>query len=225
MQVQNKPVPMMEKNAVAQKKDAKTEKTTTTESQGSAQASNSKEAQSTKEQTSTYLKVISRLEKVLKEKGSAPEKAIKGFAKAIEIRLKEMQDQEKKSILLIPEAKAMEIKSLEDLPEKVETALMEKTPEGREKVLELLKQPQFAELMDSKKEKAQTYEPPKGGKGTPPEIEKTAKKPTQTVGKPENKEDATATKKSQPMDKAAGVYANVAASTTKAAPVSKATAA
>jgi len=80
MQVQNQPVPTMEKNAVSQQKDIKSGKMGKQETQtkDTAKTEQSTEPKSPAENTSVYLKVLSRLENMLKTE-EVPEKAVEGF--------------------------------------------------------------------------------------------------------------------------------------------------
>ncbi|MBF0349500.1 MAG: hypothetical protein HQM11_00620 [SAR324 cluster bacterium] len=168
MQVQNNPVAMTDKNPVSQKKELQSDKAELKGDSGVEKKDGTLE--SDKEKTSVYLKVVSRLESMIK-KGDLSETSLKGFSKAVQTRLEEMKENDKKTLSMLEEFKALKLEGLEKIPEFLEKNM--KNPQNAEKILALLKHPKFAELMDAKREQPpQTYSPQslgvKGGKNLTP---------------------------------------------------------
>lgn len=111
------------------------------------------------DEKSMYLKVVSRLENLL-QKEALPEKALKGFMKAVNARLQAAAAPDKKMVLNTPEAKALEIGKIEDFSEKIKEGL--EGEENSSKVLALLKQPKFVELMNGQTKSATPVYGPDG---------------------------------------------------------------
>ncbi len=159
MQVQNSAVPTtMERPNSAANKEVHSGKA---EKAGHPSAGAEKAEQSAgkakTENTSSYLKVLSRLENML-EKEDMPEKALEVFANAVKKRLDDAKEPDKKGVINLPEAKALELEKLDQVPEKIQESL--KNKEGSEKLLSLLKHPKFVELMKDPQEQApKTYGP------------------------------------------------------------------
>lgn len=115
------------------------------------------EAATEVENGSSYLRVISRMENMA-QKQELNDLAIESFAKAIKIRVGEMTDPEKRTLLSSPEAKNIGLKQIDELPKKILEMLRDKDLKNNDKVFNLLKQPSFAELMSEKaKQPAKTY--------------------------------------------------------------------
>lgn len=161
MQVQNKAAsPSIEKKSADVKKEVKSEKTNkTTAKEANISKTENTEGKKTDEQTSAYLKVVSRIENTLKkEEGELPEVAVEGFANAVKTRLEDLSDDEKKTIFKLKEIKPLKLEDIEQLPDKIKTSLKDK--KSADTILALLKQPKFAELMDSNsKNPPKTYSP------------------------------------------------------------------
>ncbi|MBF0280299.1 MAG: hypothetical protein HQM13_21050 [SAR324 cluster bacterium] len=158
MQVQNTAVSSKDQPLASQNKEIKTAKPAIAGKKDvSAEKAAESPPQKTSEQTSTYLKVLSRLENMIK-KDELPDKAVESFTKAVTTRLKEADDQEKKVLLGTVEAKALKIKNVDDIPKMIEDGLED---DGQmAKVFALLKQPQFVELMNGEdNQSSQTYGP------------------------------------------------------------------
>ena len=103
---------------------------------------------------SAYLKIVSRLENLNARQDSLPEPAIQGFVKGLQKQLAEMNDHEKAMLLRIPEVKSLNVKNAEELIDKIEDKLTD--GQADLKLFELLRQPQFVELIDPS-QKMQTY--------------------------------------------------------------------
>ena len=143
MQIQHTPSPIKEHASTLQKKaptsdNGKGQAPSLEKSAGLASPKDSQEQ-------STYLKVVSRLEHML-QKEALPEKALKGFLKAVNARLESATAHDKKMVLNTPEAKALEIVKVAEFVEKIEEGL--EAQENVPKVLALLKQPKFIEMMN-----------------------------------------------------------------------------
>ena len=110
------------------------------------------------QEMSAYLKIISRLENLNARQDSLPEPAIQGFIQGLEKQVAQMNDHEKALLLRIPEVKSLNVKNAEELIDKIEDKLTD--GQASLKFFELLRQPQFVELIDPSR-KVQTY----GNKG------------------------------------------------------------
>ena len=102
------------------------------------------ESQITKDSTSKYLKVLSRIENLVKN-DSLPETALESFIKALEKKFEELSDNQKNTIFNLPESKQINITNLETLKEKIKVNL--KSKEKSTEILNLLKKTEFVELM------------------------------------------------------------------------------
>ena len=111
-----------------------------------------------KDKTSKYLKVLTRIEGFL-AKDALPEIAVKGFVGAVKKQLNQLNESEKQSLLKLPEARALDLKNLEELPEKIEEKLV--NPDSAKDMMSLLKNPRFASLMKTEESAklAGTYKP------------------------------------------------------------------
>ncbi len=158
MQVQNTVVSTKDQANASHNKEVKTGKVDQAEQQKkSIEKVAASTEQKTAEQTSMYLKVLSRLENMIK-KEELPEKALEGFTKAIAVRLEEAKESDRKLIAGLAEAKAFEVKTASEIPEKIQEGLEDK--ETATKVFALLKHPKFVELMEKKNEQSsKTYGP------------------------------------------------------------------
>ena len=107
---------------------------------------------------SAYLKIVSRLENLNARQDNLPEPAIQGFIQGLEKQVAQMNDHEKALLLRIPEVKSLNVKNAEELIDRIEDKLTD--GQASLKLFELLRQPQFVELIDPSR-KAQTY----GNKG------------------------------------------------------------
>ena len=107
---------------------------------------------------SAYLKIVSRLENLNARQDNLPEPAIQGFIQGLEKQVAQMNDHEKALLLRIPEVKSLNVKNAEELIDRIEDKLAD--GQASLKLFELLRQPQFVELIDPSR-KAQTY----GNKG------------------------------------------------------------
>ena len=107
---------------------------------------------------SAYLKIVSRLENLNARQDNLPEPAIQGFIQGLEKQVAQMNDHEKALLLRIPEVKSLNVKNAEELIDRIEDKLVD--GQASLKLFELLRQPQFVELIDPSR-KAQTY----GNKG------------------------------------------------------------
>ena len=115
------------------------------------------------ENTSAYLKVVSRLENLLKSE-EVPEGALKGFTRAIKSRMEQASEKDQKTIVDSPAAKDLGIEKATDLAEKIESGLKDKEQTG--KVLALLKHPPFVQLMEGKDTTATATYGPNGKPNT-----------------------------------------------------------
>ncbi len=107
---------------------------------------------------SAYLKIVSRLENLNARQDNLPEPAIQGFIQGLEKQVAQMNDHEKALLLRIPEVKSLNVKNAEELIDRIEDKLAD--GQASLKLFELLRQPQFVELIDPSR-KVQTY----GNKG------------------------------------------------------------
>ena len=107
---------------------------------------------------SAYLKIVSRLENLNARQDNLPEPAIQGFIQGLDKQVAQMNDHEKALLLRIPEVKSLNVKNAEELIDRIEDKLTD--GQASLKLFELLRQPQFVELIDPSR-KAQTY----GNKG------------------------------------------------------------
>ena len=107
---------------------------------------------------SAYLKIVSRLENLNARQDNLPEPAIQGFVQGLEKQVAQMNDHEKALLLRIPEVKSLNVKNAEELINRIEDKLAD--GQASLKLFELLRQPQFVELIDPSR-KVQTY----GNKG------------------------------------------------------------
>ena len=107
---------------------------------------------------SAYLKIVSRLENLNARQDNLPEPAIQGFIQGLDKQVAQMNDHEKALLLRIPEVKSLNVKNAEELIDRIEDKLTD--GQASLKLFELLRQPQFVELIDPSRN-AQTY----GNKG------------------------------------------------------------
>ena len=100
-------------------------------------------------ETSQYLKVLSRIENLLIQE-KLPDAAIEGFVGAIKKQIDLMSEADRQMLLRLPEAKTIELKSLDNLPEMITNNLRDESKSPA--LLKLLRQPKFAVFMrtDSK---------------------------------------------------------------------------
>ena len=103
---------------------------------------------------SAYLKIVSRLENLNARQDNLPEPAIQGFIQGLDKQVAQMNDHEKALLLRIPEVKSLNVKNAEELIDRIEDKLTD--GQASLKLFELLRQPQFVELIDPSR-KAQTY--------------------------------------------------------------------
>ena len=103
---------------------------------------------------SAYLKIVSRLENLNARQDNLPEPAIQGFIQGLGKQVAQMNDHEKALLLRIPEVKSLNVKNAEELIDRIEDKLAD--GQASLKLFELLRQPQFVELIDPSR-KAQTY--------------------------------------------------------------------
>ncbi len=211
MQVHNTAVSSKDQALVSQNKEIKSGKPTLVgEKNASPEKATESSQQKTTEQTSAYLKVLSRLENMIKQ-DELPDKAIESFTKAITTRLEEASDQEKKLLLNSTEAKALEIKNVKDIPEMIEAGLEDQ--DSVEKIFALLKQPQFVELMNGEEKQApQTYGPD-GKPATPDKADNSASAQVMSKGAP--KEGEINSKQAMQMLKAMQAAKTATSSETK----------
>ena len=138
---------------------------------------------------SAYLKIVSRLENLNARQDNLPEPAIQGFIQGLDKQVAQMNDHEKALLLRIPEVKSLNVKNAEELIDRIEDKLTD--GQASLKLFELLRQPQFVELVDPSR-KVQTY----GNKGgvqpsvvsSPSSTSQQTQPPT-----PESNQDAMAT--------------------------------
>ncbi len=143
---------------------------------------------------SAYLKIVSRLENLNARQDSLPEPAIQGFIQGLEKQVAQMNDHEKALLLRIPEVKSLNVKNAEELIDRIEDKLTD--GQASLKLFELLRQPQFVELIDPSR-KVQTY----GNKGAvQPSAPSSAPVTSQQTQPPtpEGNPDATATASATP---------------------------
>ena len=95
---------------------------------------------------SAYLKIVSRLENLNARQDNLPEPAIQGFIQGLEKQVAQMNDHEKALLLRIPEVKSLNVKNAEELIDRIEDKLT--VGQASLKLFELLRQPQFVELID-----------------------------------------------------------------------------
>lgn len=157
MQIQQTAIPPKEQSSAFQNKGVNTE--TAVKSGPKMASETATESSSQKGEQTMYLKVLSRLENMI-QKGELPEKALEGFLKAVNARLKEASAQDKKVVLSTPEAKALEIMKFEDFSEKIQAGLEEQ--ESSSKTLALLKQPKFVEIMNGQENPSSAVYGPNG---------------------------------------------------------------
>ena len=105
---------------------------------------------------SAYLKIVSRLENLNARQDSLPEAAIQGFIQGLEKQVAQMNDHEKALLLRIPEVKSLNVKNAEELLHKIEDKLTDE--QVSLKLFELLRQPQFVELIEAV-QKPENYRP------------------------------------------------------------------
>ena len=151
---------------------------------------------------SAYLKIVSRLENLNARQDNLPEPAIQGFIQGLEKQVAQMNDHEKALLLRIPEVKSLNVKNAEELIDRIEDKLTD--GQASVKLFELLRQPQFVELIDPSR-KVQTY----GNKGAvQPSVASSAPvtsqqtQPPTTEGKPDVTATASATPTMSPQDSA-----------------------
>ena len=161
MQVQNQPVAQEQASALRQKTEPPVPET---QAQGVAKAEENQDAatkidnSAASDNTSKYLKVLTRIEGFL-AKDALPEVAVKGFVGAVKKQLNQLTESEKQSLLKLPEARALDLKNLEELPEKIEEKLA--NADSAKEMMSLLKNPRFASLMKTEESStsAGTYKP------------------------------------------------------------------
>jgi len=95
-------------------------------------------------ETSQYLKVLSRIENLLIQE-KLPDAAIEGFVGAIKKQIDLMSEADRQMLLILPEAKTIELKSLDNLPEMITNNLRDESKSPA--LLKLLRQPKFAVFM------------------------------------------------------------------------------
>ena len=135
---------------------------------------------------SAYLKIVSRLENLNARQDNLPEPAIQGFIQGLEKQVDQMNDHEKALLLRIPEVKSLNVKNAEELIDRIEDKLTD--GQASMKLFELLRQPQFVELIDPSR-KVQTY----GNKGAvQPSVVSSAPSTSQQTqpASPESNQDA-----------------------------------
>ena len=154
MQVNQSSTPAQLEKPVLAKKSEKAE-TSPTEKKEKVSEKSTAEVKDAKkpEENNGYLKVLSRVEGMIKE-GNSNEKVIRNFVTAIALRLNDVPEPERKAIFTMPEAQAIGVKSTEDLAKKITEGLQK---EDKKDVLAFLKNPKFAKLMDSSSAPAETY--------------------------------------------------------------------
>ena len=103
---------------------------------------------------SAYLKIVSRLENLNARQDNLPEPAIQGFIQGLDKQVAQMNDHEKALLLQIPEVRSLNVKNAEELIDRIEDKLTD--GQASLKLFELLRQPQFVELIDPSR-KVQTY--------------------------------------------------------------------
>ena len=138
---------------------------------------------------SAYLKIVSRLENLNARQDNLPEPAIQGFIQGLEKQVAQMNDHEKALLLRIPEVKSLNVKNAEELINRIEDKLAD--GQANLKLFELLRQPQFVELIDPSL-KVQTY----GNKGAvQPSVASSPPSTSQQTqpASPESNQDAMAT--------------------------------
>ena len=138
---------------------------------------------------SAYLKIVSRLENLNARQDNLPEPAIQGFIQGLEKQVAQMNDHEKALLLRIPEVKSLNVKNAEELIDRIEDKLAD--GQASLKLFELLRQPQFVELIDPSR-KVQTY----GNKGAvQPSVASSPPSTSQQTqpASPESNQDAMAT--------------------------------
>ena len=97
-------------------------------------------------ETSQYLKVLSRIENLLVQE-KLPNAAIEGFVGAIKKQIDLMSEADRQMLIKLPEAKTIELKSLDNLPEMITNNLRDESKSTA--LLKLLRQPKFAVFMRS----------------------------------------------------------------------------
>ena len=95
-------------------------------------------------ETSQYLKVLSRIENLLIQE-KLPDAAIEGFVGAIKKQIDLMSEADRQMLLRLPEAKTIELESLDNLPEMITKNLRDESKYPA--LLKLLRQPKFAVFM------------------------------------------------------------------------------
>ena len=185
MQVQSAAIPKMDQPLTSQRKEVNSAKTEQAQNKATTpkQVSDAKEQMET-EKTSVYLKVLSRLENMHKN-DELPEMALENFMKAVNQRLEETSDSDKKILINSQEAKDLSIKKFEDIKEKITEGL--DTDEDAIKVFALLKQPHFVKLMEGEdNQPSKTYGPdgqsPDGKANTIAKKEVQSKQPMEAQG-------------------------------------------
>ena len=99
---------------------------------------------------SAYLKIVSRLENLNARQDNLPEPAIQGFIQGLDKQVAQMNDHEKALLLRIPEVRSLNVKNAEELIDRIEDKLTD--GQASLKLFELLRQPQFVELIDPSRE-------------------------------------------------------------------------
>ncbi len=143
--------------------DPKANRSTTSEAalaaQGSAPAQTAEKPEALSsaqlENMSTYMKVVSRLEN-LHAREELPEVAVEGFVKGLNKRVSQMNDHEKALLLRVPAAQQMGASSADELVERIEEDLA--NPKTAVDTFKLLRNQEFANLMDPSKQKS-VYHP------------------------------------------------------------------
>ena len=156
MQVTAKTIPDKQTGLERQIQNKGNDATTGSKGQGVQKDENLVDAKGAeRNETSQYLKVLSRIENLLIQE-KLPDAAIDGFVGAIKKQLEAMSEADNQMLLKLPEAVKLELENVDDLPELIKNEIRDqsKTPA----LLNLLRQPKFAELMRTDSKPApQTY--------------------------------------------------------------------
>lgn len=175
MKINNQPAPMDQQQISGRRNAIQAEHSKSGGIQD-AQVNRNEETVSA-DQTSKYLKVLSQLENLLAV-DALPEAALEGFVGAVKKKIDQLSDAEKQRILKLPEAKALELKDLQELPGKIQESMVGLSQ--AKGMLKLLKTPQFAKFMQGDRDGVSpgTY----GRNG----VIKTAGNPSAAIGALEN---------------------------------------
>lgn len=145
MQVQTAAKPLMrETKAATDQKAQKVQNATENPTEGVKASNPGGVSEASKTGGNSYLKVVSRLEN-LSSQDKMDERVTKGFAMAVENRIKAMDESQLKEIANLPDFKQTGIEDINDLPKTLETDLSD--PEKSANLFKLLKNPEFAKAM------------------------------------------------------------------------------